>query len=176
MKIKVTNFEDSIKEQNSVDFVLGFLDAKWKKRFLRSLDFSNRAVWWFDDVWEECFLDSPRKEHIKDIIQTVKEKELLNKNIIVHCVAGVSRSTAIAISLLVMSGMNIDDAIKEIEIQRPFMWPNELIIRFFDEELGLNGELIRKVQQWKILTKENLKKENKMWIWQLDGSWVKEDI
>lgn len=154
MTVKVTDLEKSLEISKEFDAVIGLLDKRQKQWMERGLGkIPNRKMFWFDDV-PEGYNDGPERKDIDEIIAHVKEKDLLNpeKKVLVHCFAGISRSTATAISLLVMRGWKIDSAINHIHIQRPHMWPNELVLKHFDDALDLKGELTKAVEKWKSIT------------------------
>jgi predicted protein tyrosine phosphatase len=62
--------------------------------------------------------------------------------VLVHCLQGISRSTAVAVGILIQHGMSIDDAYNTVALQRPQLSPNLLIITYIDEFFGLKGALI----------------------------------
>ena len=68
--------------------------------------------------------------------------------ILVHCVAGVSRSTAVAILVLVSHGMAPAAAFDLMQRLRPAMSPNMLILEHGDRLLGLDGGLKRACLEW----------------------------
>ena len=76
--------------------------------------------------------------------------------VIVHCYAGVSRSTAVAISILCLHGMPVADAVNHINTIRDCMWPNTLLIEYADTLLGLNCDLIREVEKFKENNKQKI--------------------
>lgn len=93
-----------------------------------------------------CFLDveghdpdGPKFDHIK----TIHEFARKDTDIVVCCNGGVSRSSANAIGLLCSRGMAPLDAINLCFERKANIWPNTLILRFWDQLLGLNGELIK---------------------------------
>lgn len=174
MKIKVTDFETSIKDQFTVDHVIGLFDPIERDWCESNLNFRNRTMFWFNDTTEGTH--APKRIQIRNIVRKVKELGLLDKNIIVHCRAGIGRSTATAMALLIMSGKTIDEAISEIATQRPFMWPNELVAKHFDDELGLNGEFLKAVLAWKKAATGDDIGSKKLWIKQHDGTWQREDV
>ena len=89
---------------------------------------------------------APKIEQIESILDWAKNL-VNNEIIIVHCEAGISRSPAMALGLLVQrfGRSEIDFAITRLLQIRPNCFPNELIIRHCDELLECNGELINKV-------------------------------
>ncbi len=67
--------------------------------------------------------------------------------VLVHCHAGISRSTAAAAILMAQFNPGREDAVctRLTEI-RPQAWPNSRMIRFADEQLGRDGALIAAVE------------------------------
>jgi predicted protein tyrosine phosphatase len=65
-----------------------------------------------------------------------------HSNVVCHCYAGLSRSTATSIGLLVRDGASIEDAVHQVWTQSPNMFPNKLILRHMDSLLHMNGSLV----------------------------------
>jgi predicted protein tyrosine phosphatase len=65
-------------------------------------------------------------------------------HLLVHCHAGVSRSTAAATLVLAQTRPDrpADEVLQEIVRLRPRAWPNLRILEFGDEILGRGGELV----------------------------------
>jgi predicted protein tyrosine phosphatase len=64
--------------------------------------------------------------------------------LLVHCMAGASRSTAAAFGILAMvlgPGQEVN-ALKYLLRIRPDAFPNKLVVRFADEILGRNGRMM----------------------------------
>lgn len=153
MTISVTDFDASLELDKSVDYTIGILDSLDKISLESKLSkIPNRVMFWFDDIEGDIngFI-APTKQHIENILLIFNEKQLKNsrKNIVVHCRAGISRSTAVAIGLLIIRGKTIEQAFKIIHTQRIEMWPNALILKHFDDILNLNGMLIKHDKVWK---------------------------
>lgn len=111
----------------------------------------NHHIEKFDDIAVVMRADHnyilPSREAIARVLEftktLVKEDKLL-----VHCHAGISRSTAMAIGILVQHGVDPERAIKYVEEVRPPLFPNSLVIQHIDDELGLNGELVEALRKW----------------------------
>ena len=78
---------------------------------------------------------APKLEHVQKIVDFAKDIGPDDK-VLVNCHAGVSRSVATAIGILVQHGMDPVDAILHCKEIRPQMWPNDLITSYFSEVLG----------------------------------------
>ena len=78
----------------------------------------------------------PQKKHIKKALDFADS--IGNGSLIIHCVAGISRSSAIALAIIAKSlGIGKEDqAIKELQILNPYCLPNKLVVKLADEILG----------------------------------------
>jgi predicted protein tyrosine phosphatase len=90
---------------------------------------------------------APTKKLVKEILDWAKELPE-DANLLVHCYAGISRSTAIAMAIMVQKyGVrSIDHAIDHISSMRRVCAPNKLITQYADDILGCNGEFHFKAQ------------------------------
>ncbi len=61
---------------------------------------------------------------------------------LVHCQAGISRSTAVACGILCQHGFSPSEAVQYVRSIRPQAKPNQHVLKLFDEILGLEGKLI----------------------------------
>jgi len=69
-------------------------------------------------------------------------------HLLVHCWAGVSRSTAAAILLMAQHRPEPTESMFATLAEiRPRSWPNSTMIRIGDAKLGLGGRLVRAVRQ-----------------------------
>lgn len=84
---------------------------------------------------------APNADHIHTLLSFVPEPP---RDIMVHCLMGHSRSTAVALVLLVAWGWDPDDAASNLASthppHRPFI-PNALITSLADSLLGCSGRL-----------------------------------
>lgn len=102
-----------------------------------------------DDPEEYSELVPPTLSDMQDIIDEVKSWELNDDSkVLIHCSAGKSRSTAIALAVLVLHGMDADEALRKIKLLSPAMCPNRLMTEYLDEVIGAEGELIRVVEAY----------------------------
>jgi len=77
--------------------------------------------------------DFPEKQHVLDAIQFANKYHVD----VIHCHAGISRSTAIGYAILRDRGMDKVDAMKKIHEIQPYAMPNRRLVRFVDEIFGV---------------------------------------
>ena len=104
-----------------------------------------RENWLFldmDDVISEDAEFAPQKEQVVRLLDWVK-KLPSDAHLVVHCFAGISRSTAAALAIKVQElGVDqVDEAISWLLEERPQACPNPVITKHADELLGANGKL-----------------------------------
>jgi len=94
----------------------------------------------------------PGREHVRSILQFLGDWEPPHGDLLVHCYAGVSRSTATALlaHFLKTGGLETGDADASAAALRqaaPHASPNRLLIQLADEVLELKGALVRAVDR-----------------------------
>jgi len=67
--------------------------------------------------------------------------------LLIHCHAGISRSTATAIILLAQHGVAAEAAVEHVVSVRPKAWPNLRMIEIGDRMLKLEDRLVRAVRR-----------------------------
>ncbi len=67
--------------------------------------------------------------------------------LLVHCSAGISRSTAVATGILCQHGLSPRSALNQVFSVRQCATPNPYIIALMDKALKLNGELTSALQK-----------------------------
>lgn len=97
----------------------------------------------FEDETDPNYDRSPKKEHVEDILNWGKNLPD-DAVVLVHCEAGISRSTAAALALLVQyhGKENISKCVDLLIAVRPEALPNELILKYADELLSCDGKLV----------------------------------
>jgi len=90
---------------------------------------------------------TPQKEQFQRILNFSKDFTEDDK-IMVHCSAGISRSTAVGVMILIQHGFTEEEAFAKIYSVRPHMYPNSLILIYADELLKRNGKLIEYFRTW----------------------------
>jgi predicted protein tyrosine phosphatase len=87
---------------------------------------------------------APTREDVERLLVFGRQvSETPEAHLLVHCRAGVSRSTAAALILLqVHPEWPASAALHAVAAIRPRAWPNLLILEFGDALLGRNGEIV----------------------------------
>lgn len=162
LNIKVTSiFSAKLESEGWADCIISLVDPTTEiTPFIKK-----HHIEIFDDiVTPHDFYVLPTFEHVKRILDFT-DKILDGQNLLIHCHAGISRSTAIALLVLCQSGFTPEQAVERVLEIRPQMWPNELVIQLGEEILGLNSELTKQV--------EKFKEENKK-LFFLNGQWFEQ--
>jgi predicted protein tyrosine phosphatase len=109
-----------------------------------------RVVWRFDDVVEVGLgFTEPSVPDVQAILELGRELQAEPVDrLLVHCHAGVSRSTATAIILMVQHNPGREaEAFAELRRLRPRSWPNGLMIGIADHLLAREGVLIAALRE-----------------------------
>jgi predicted protein tyrosine phosphatase len=104
-----------------------------------------RVLWRFDDTVEQRPGFTPPAERDVRKILTLGEELLAEKadQLLIHCHAGVSRSTATAVILMAQNNPGREaDVFGELARVRPRSWPNSLMVSIADTILERKGALI----------------------------------
>ena len=96
----------------------------------------------FEDEEDPSFRDAPTKDHCARILHFGK-KLPEDSVVVVHCFAGMCRSTAAGLALHYQRYGDLDAARAWLAEDRPQALPNRLMARYFDELLDLNGNFLR---------------------------------
>jgi predicted protein tyrosine phosphatase len=132
-----------------ITHVLSILDPGWPEpQAFSSYDPHHRvALHFHDTIQPGPDLVLPEPEHVEAILgfgrHLIADAERQQAHLLVHCHAGISRSTAAMATLLAYAQPRKDEdwvfaRIREI---RPRAWPNSLMIAFADEMLERRGRL-----------------------------------
>jgi predicted protein tyrosine phosphatase len=105
-----------------------------------------RMILRFDDVIEpQRDRIAPTREDVERLLVFGREvSETPEAHLLVHCLAGVSRSTAAAALILMQANPEwpANIALDAVAAIRPRAWPNLLILELGDALLGRNGEIV----------------------------------
>jgi predicted protein tyrosine phosphatase len=86
----------------------------------------------------------PQMSHLQTVLAFTADLVETDR-VLIHCFAGISRSTAIAIAILIQHGMRYDEAFIHVHSIRPILMPNQAFIRLTDEHFKLGGKLVELV-------------------------------
>jgi predicted protein tyrosine phosphatase len=133
-----------------IGHVISFLDPDYDgDGHFETLAGIDRSEFRFHDVIEPA--DGSVLPERDAIVALLKVGETLDaaapEAVLVHCHAGISRSTAAAAILMAQFNPGREDEVcaRLTEI-RPQAWPNSRMIRFADELLGRDGALLAAVE------------------------------
>lgn len=123
--------------------VLSLLDPGKRPWLHPSTSSQNWKLLTFEDVEDPSYDRAPTQEHVEQILAWARK--LPNDTVLlVHCEAGISRSPAAALAILVQyHGVDkIDQCLDLLFGVRPESAPNLLIAKYADELLECSGKLI----------------------------------
>jgi predicted protein tyrosine phosphatase len=141
-----------------VTHVLSILDPGWPEpEPLRDFELSRRLKLNFHDVIEaEPGWIAPERFDVELLLAFGRSLgEIVDEagaeaatHLLVHCHAGVSRSTAAAILLLAQHepARSAQNVVGQVIRARPRAWPNLRMIEMGDELLGRDGEIVASVR------------------------------
>ena len=131
---------------DGVSHVLSILDPDWPEpEALRCYPPQRRVVHRFDDVLTPVGDAAPPEAG--DVAAILAWSDVLAaeaaEHVLVHCHAGVSRSTAAAAMLLARDNPGREpDAFAAVRRLRPRSWPNSRMVAIADRLLGRDGALV----------------------------------
>ena len=106
----------------------------------------------FHDIDDPRHPAPPRRRHVRDGL--VFARAHVERRLLIHCYAGVSRSTALAYAILVdRHGHDGDEArlLERLLEIRPQACPNRLVVRHADALLGRRGRMIAAVEEHPVI-------------------------
>src|SRR5687767_2365364 len=84
-------------------------------------------------------------EDVRQIVQLAEQLRSESGTLLIHCEAGISRSTATALIIYAcwLGKGREDEAMERVIAQRPFAIPNRRMVALADTLLALDGNLLR---------------------------------
>ena len=136
---------------DGVSHVVSILDPDYPEpEALQAFPPDGRVLYRFDDVIRiRGDARAPGHDDVERLLDLgTRLRRQPVDHLLVHCHAGVSRSTAVAAILLAPDHPGRErEAFAEVERLRPRSWPNSLLVRLADESLGRDGALVAAMQQ-----------------------------
>jgi predicted protein tyrosine phosphatase len=134
--------------ETGASHVLSILDPDWPvPEAFGSFGEHEKLELRFHDVIEENAGAAPRKEDVATLLRfgrdlTTRPSE--GAHLLVHCHAGISRSTAAMALILAQTRPDLParQVMQEVLHIRPMAWPNLRIIELGDALLSLKGQMI----------------------------------
>lgn len=140
MPIKVCGLHNVMAFADDAHFIVGITDHG-KKSPVTSVNIPQITVN-FDDTEHPDEVEFIKmRTGVRQILSSVSSNQLTPlSNIVVHCHAGVSRSSAIAWLILIQLGMDYKEAFSLLIKQHPNIWPNKVVLGLGASVLGLPKE------------------------------------
>ena len=90
------------------------------------------------------------EEDVQGIIQLAEQLRSESGTLLIHCEAGISRSTATALIIYAcwLGPGREDEAMERVVAQRPFAIPNRRMVAIADNLLALDGRLLQARDNW----------------------------
>lgn len=152
-KADIPDFDEKLNiPANDKTFILSITDpSDSPPRCPVNVPAGNRKVIYFHDTTDEI-ATAPQKHHIEDIIYWFNQIKDEAENLIVHCFAGISRSTATTFifhCLLLGAGQE-KEALTALLKSAIFggARPNSRIVRLADEILDRRGNMINVIYKY----------------------------
>jgi predicted protein tyrosine phosphatase len=101
-----------------------------------------RVRWLIADVVTD---EGATEEDVQRIINMAEQLRPETGNLLIHCEAGISRSTATALIMYAcwLGPGHEDEAMERLIAQRPYASPNRRMIALADKLLALDGRLLK---------------------------------
>jgi predicted protein tyrosine phosphatase len=137
----------------SVTHVLSILDPAWPDpaAFAEWRPHVRHTLRFHDIIAEYPGFDAPTHKHVESVIAFGEAIEAVGEpvgHLLIHCHAGISRSTASMAILLARETPGQEAAVFErLRAVRPQAWPNSRMIRLADDILGCGGRLIAELRE-----------------------------
>ena len=129
-----------------VTHVLSILDPEWPEpTAFAAFAAHRRLALRFHDIIEPTPERlAPSREDVARLLAFGRELGTTGSHLLVHCHAGISRSTASAALILAQAHPELTarEALESVAQLRPRAWPNLRILEFGDALLGRDGEIV----------------------------------
>ena len=86
-------------------------------------------------------------QDVRDLIDFAREWVPEDGSLLVHCYAGVSRSSAAALVAHTLKTGDPEASAQALRLASPHAWPNRRIVAVADDELALGGTMIEAIEK-----------------------------
>lgn len=138
MKIIIKGFYEASLIADKCTKIIGMVDPGAK---IIDTDVPYHVEYFHDIDGPYRGFEMPRYHQIENILNFSKDFTK-DDTVLIHCHAGISRSPAIGILVLIQHGYSINDAFEHIYKIRDCMNPNKLILEMGDMILELDCKLV----------------------------------
>jgi predicted protein tyrosine phosphatase len=135
--------------ETGVSHVLSILDPDWPvpEAFGTFGEHAKLELRFHDVIEDTADVRAPQPQHVADLLafgRHLLAEPAAGAHLLVHCHAGVSRSTASMALILAQALPDVPAPriFEEVLRIRPQAWPNLRIVEFGDAQLGRRGELV----------------------------------
>ena len=106
-----------------------------------------KVRWLIADVVTD---EGATEDDIRRIVDLAEQLRAESGTLLIHCEAGISRSTATALIIYAcwLGPGREDEAMRRVGAQRPYAIPNRRIVAIADNLLALNGRLLQARDNW----------------------------
>ena len=127
--------------------VVSLVEAKARVYTPSRVSVNDHLILRFEDDEDPSAPFAPEPRHVKSLLDFGKRVPE-GARVVVHCRAGVSRSSAGAIALLAQAGgpEMYEEAVRAVMENRPEACPNRLVVELADDRLGADGALSAAVE------------------------------
>jgi predicted protein tyrosine phosphatase len=146
-----------------VSHVLGCLGPESQHPELGLKERHHLRLTFHDIIAEMEGFQAPTREHVEKIVAFVEDWDRSGK-LLIHCWAGISRSTASAFTAMCLLNPKEDERVLACELRSrsPFASPNLLMVSFADDILGRGG---RMVEAMELIGRGEIADEGRVFDW-----------
>jgi predicted protein tyrosine phosphatase len=160
MGLEILGYHEAKSREGQFEYVISINDASteysWRVIGTKATLFLNFNDVWYDEQGRMTIWGGPSSFTLpeeeakrtqvpgKDILDAVDAFIEQNPNFIskeaktmVHCWAGVSRSSSIVLYIMLKTGYSLDNALKILSLARPQARPNLVLVGHMEEKLGI---------------------------------------
>ena len=153
MDLVICSFADACEQAHTFEAVISIespdaTELTGRLRRFRKIGEPAHKVLRFHDIEDPAQPSPPLRRHVTAGLRFARRHA--ERRLLIHCFAGVSRSTALAYAILIDRARAVGDEramLERLLAIRPQACPNRLLVRHADALLGCDGRMIRAVEE-----------------------------